>query len=54
MQIGRETILRRRDGIEQHDRADLPPVAYAVGVSDEAVQALVEEATRLIVGYLTG
>lgn len=44
MQIGRETILGRCDGIEQHRKI----------VSEEAMEELVEEATRLVVGYLTG
>ena len=31
MQVRRETILRWWSGIEQHDRADLSAMAYAVG-----------------------
>jgi hypothetical protein len=31
VQIGRETILRRWNGIEQHDRADLSAMTDAVG-----------------------
>jgi hypothetical protein len=31
MQIGRETILRRWNGIEQHQRADLSATTDAVG-----------------------
>ena len=31
MQIGREAILRRWDGIEQHECADLSAMTYAVG-----------------------
>jgi hypothetical protein len=31
MQIGRETILRRWNRIEQHDCADLSAMTYAVG-----------------------
>jgi hypothetical protein len=31
VQISRETIFRRRDGIEQHERANLSAVTYAVG-----------------------
>jgi hypothetical protein len=30
MQIGRETIVRGCNGIEQHYRTDLSPVPYAV------------------------
>src|SRR5262245_16931994 len=30
MEVGRETVLRRRDGIQQHDGADLSPMTYAV------------------------
>jgi hypothetical protein len=31
VQIGREPVRRRRDGIEQHDCTDLSPVTHAVG-----------------------
>jgi hypothetical protein len=97
MQISRETILGRRNGIEQHDGADLAAMTRAVGdhmhehllashpaelrvddlelasfvcvtsiealthnavlhysgmLSDPAMEALIDEGTRLVTGYL--
>ena len=61
MQIGRETILRRPDGIEQHERADLSAVTGAMGyhvhehfLSRHAARKAIRKREVYLFGQLNG